>query len=157
LSFQFFRNFAFSSIDPYIRRMERTAVNRSQLDAAFDDIITGTGVQRSKHELIIDRADVTYYFLAALKRHGFFPTTVGDVEVQPGERVPAFFIEQSTAYFGWVFWEKFTHRKMRKLWGSVVRNKKGDWAIQIPPTKPTTIYANPLLKIEMDIEHPGEW
>jgi hypothetical protein len=46
---------------------------------------------------------------------------------------------------------------MRKLWGSVVRNKKGDWAIQIPPTKPTTIYANPLLKIEMDIEHPGEW
>lgn len=136
--------------------MEETSVNRSRLDAVFDDIITGKGVQRSKHELIIDRTDVTNHFLAALKRHGYVPTTVSDIDVQPGERVPAFYIEKSTAYFGWVFWEKFTQWKLRKLWGSVVRNKKGDWAIQIPPTKPTTIYANALLKIEMDIEHPGE-
>lgn len=141
---------------PIFSLMEQPVVNRSRLDAAFDDIITGTGVHRSKHELTIDRADVTYHFLAALKRHGYFPTTVGDVDVQPGERVPAFYIEKSTAYFGWVFWEKFTQWKLRKLWGSVVRNKKGDWAIQIPPAKSTTIYANPLLKIEMDIEHPGE-
>lgn len=136
--------------------MKEATVNRSQLEAAFDDIITGTGVQRSKHELTVDRTDVTYHFLAALKRHGYSPTTVGDVDVQPGERVPAFYIEHSTAYFGWVFWEKFTQWKLRKLWGSVVRNRKGDWAIQIPPTKQTIIYANPLLKIEMDIEHPGE-
>lgn len=141
---------------PIFSLMEQPVVNRSRLDAAFDDIITGTGVHRSKHELIIDRNDVTFHFLAALKRHGYFPTTVGDVDVQPGERVPAFYIEKSTAYFGWVFWEKFTQWKLRKLWGSVVRNKKGDWAIQIPPAKSTTIYANSQLKIEMDIEHPGE-
>jgi len=136
--------------------MEHIKLTRATLDAVFDDIITGTGVHRSKHELTLDGKDVTFQFIAALKRHGYFPATVGEVEVQPGERVPAFFIKESTAYFGWVFWEKFTQWKLRKLWGSIVRNAKGDWAIQIPPNKPTAIYANGDLKIEMDIEHPGE-
>ncbi len=136
--------------------MERLTVDRVKLDAVFDDIITGRGVHRSKHELTFDGRDVTEDFLAALERHGYVPTTVGEVVVQPGERVPAFYIKESTAYFGWVFWEKFTQWKLRKLWGSVVRNKKGDWAIQLPPNKPTTIYANSALKIEMDIEHPSE-
>ena len=136
--------------------MEHIKLTRATLDAVFDDIITGPGVHRSKHELTLDGKDVTFQFIAALKRHGYFPATVGEVEVQPGERVPAFFIKESTAYFGWVFWEKFTQWKLRKLWGSIVRNAKGDWAIQIPPNKPTAIYANGDLKIEMDIEHPGE-
>ena len=68
---------------------------------------------------------------------------------------PAFYVEDTTAYFGWVFWEKFTSAKRRKLWGSVVRNEKGDWAIQISPTKTTTIYVNEKLKTEMDIERQG--
>ena len=137
--------------------MEPTQVTRTTLDEAFADIITGSGVHRSKHELSLDGRDVTFQFVAALKRHGYFPTTVADVDVQPGERVPAFFIKESTAHFGWVFWEQFTQWKLRKLWGSVVRNKKGDWAIQIPPNKPTTIYANDDFKIEMDIDRPAEW
>lgn len=136
--------------------MEHLTVDRAKLEAVFDDIITGKGVHRSKHELTIDSNDVTSQFIAALKRHGYVPTTVGEIEVQPGERVPAFYIKDSTAYFGWVFWEKFTQWKLRKLWGSVVRNRKGDWAIQLPPNKPTTIYANNALKIEMDIDHPSE-
>lgn len=80
--------------------------------------------------------------------------TVGDVDVQPGERVPAFYIKSSTAYFGWIFWEKFSDLKLRKLWGSVVRNAKGDWAIQIPAGRGTKIHAGLSLKIEMDIENP---
>jgi hypothetical protein len=74
--------------------------------------------------------------------------------VEIGERVPAFFIKETTAYFGWVFWEKFTDTKARKLWGSVIRNDKGDWAIQLPPTKPTPIYADVNQKIDMDADKP---
>jgi hypothetical protein len=136
--------------------MEKLTTNSANLEAVFDDIITGRGVHRSKHELSIDGKDVTFPFLSALKRHGYGSTTVTDVDVQPGERVPAFYLKESTAYFGWVFWEKFTEWKLRKLWGSVVRNKKGDWAIQLPPNKPVPIYANSSLKLEMDIEHPSE-
>ena len=136
--------------------MEQRALSRANLDSVFEDIITGQGVHRSKHELRLDGTDVTPEFLVALKRQGYVPTTVGEVEVQKGERVPAFYVKESTAYFGWVFWEKFTQWKLRKLWGSVVRNKKGDWAIQLPPNKAVTIYANRSLKIEMDIDHPSE-
>ena len=93
-------------------------------------------------------------FIEVLIENGFHRTVVGNVEIDVGERVPAFFINESIAYFGWVFWEKFTRDKARKLWGSVVRNRKGDWAIQIPPTKPTPIYANPDLRIEMDADKP---
>lgn len=125
------------------------------LEEVLTDIILGRGVERSKHELRYEGRDVTAEFSRSLERSGFKPTTVGALTLRPGERVPAFWIDDSTAYFGWVFWEKFTELKLRKLWGSVVRNKKGDWAIQIPPTKPTVIYANERLKIEMDIEQPS--
>jgi hypothetical protein len=121
---------------------------------AFADFITGTGVKRQKLRLTLDGRDLTEQFLQELQLHDFVPSTVGNVDVSLGERVPAFYIEDSTAFFGWVFWEKFTETKARKLWGSVVRNKKGDWAIQIPPSKPTIIYANVSLKIEMDVERP---
>jgi hypothetical protein len=80
---------------------------------------------------------------------------VQNVELRPGERVPAFYIDNGTAYFGWVFWEKFSQLKLRKLFGSVVRNRKSDWAVQISDKRRSVIYANPDLKSEMDIDNPS--
>jgi hypothetical protein len=124
------------------------------LQSAFEIFITGDGVQRVKLELIHEGHIVETEFICSLHRLGFAPTTVAAVNVHPGERVPAFYVKDSMAYFGWVFWEKFTDKKLRKLWGSVARNKKGDWAIQLPPNKQALIYANPALKSHMDIDHP---
>ena len=135
--------------------MSALSAKPAAISEAFHDFITGSGVERAKLDLTLNRRDLTSNFVAELEQHRFLPTTVGSVAVQPGERIPAFFVQDGTAYFGWVFWEKFTEKKLRKLWGSVVRNKKGDWAIQIPPTKPTLIYANASMKLEMDIEHPA--
>ncbi len=128
-----------------------------KLQDTFHDIITGTGAKRSKHVLVYDGVSVVNTFIEELEKHGYRPTTVAIVEIESGERVPAFYIQDSTAYFGWVFWEEFTPAKLRKLWGSVVRNEKGDWAIQISPTKTVKIYANEKLKSEMDIERPSEF
>jgi hypothetical protein len=124
------------------------------LPEALSDIVTGSGATRSKHVLMLDGKPVADEFVRCLEKNGFKKTTVGEVEVDIGLRVPAFFIEDTTAWFGWVFWEKFTEKKARKLWGSVVRNAKGDWAIQIPPTKPTPIFANLDGRIEMDADRP---
>lgn len=134
--------------------MNIRGTDRKRLQEAFDDVITGVGAKRAKVDLLFDGKDLTNAFIEALDRNGYKRGTVEAINIQPGERVPAFYIENVTAYFGWVFWEKFTEKKMRKLWGSVVRNQKGDWAIQIPPTKPTLIYANERAKIEMDIDRP---
>lgn len=124
------------------------------LDTAFSDFITGQGVQRVRLELTLEGKLFVQAFLAALEKHKYAAGTVAGTNVQPGERIPAFFVQDSTAFFGWVFWEKFTEKKLRKLWGSSLRNKKGDWAIQIPSNKATVIYANPLLITEMDLDHP---
>jgi len=123
---------------------------------ALREIIEGRIVKRARHSLLHDGLDLTPVFVRELENLGYLPTTVGKVDVDPGERVPAFVLEDGVALFGWVFWEQFTSWKIRKLWGSVVRNAKGDWDTQIPETRPTTIYANEKLRIEMDIDHPPE-
>jgi hypothetical protein len=141
--------------------MMTTANVRSQLEKklrdAFKEIIDGKSVKRSKHELVFGGVDVSNIFIEELDKKNFVPTTVGGVQCAEGRRVPAFTIEESFAFFGWVFWEKFTELRLRKLFGSVVRNEKGDWAIQISPGSQKTIYANPGQALDMDIDHPFEW
>jgi hypothetical protein len=131
------------------------ALSHEELHALFGDIIAGREVKRSKHELRWGSRDVTLDFVESLEQHGYRAMTVADVQAAPGERVPAFFIEGTTAYFGWVFWEKFSRLKLRKLFGSVVRNRLGDWAVQIPAQRRSVIYANPAHKLDMDIENPS--
>ena len=131
--------------------------SEQKLREALGDIIEGKNVKRIRHELRYEGNDIAELFIEELARHDYHPTTVEKVNVQPGERVPAFYIQDGVAYFGWVFWEQFTSWKIRKLWGSVIKNKLGDWDIQIPATRNTTIYANESLKIEMDIDHPPEF
>ena len=137
-----------------------TANRRSLLDKkirdTFKEIIDGKNVKRSKHELLFSGIDVSNIFIDELDKKSYLPTTVGDVLCDAGYRVPAFFIEETQAYFGWVFWEKFTETRLRKLFGSVVRNEKGDWSIQIPAGSHKIVFANSALKIEMDIDRPFE-
>lgn len=129
----------------------------SSLREALNAIIEGKIVKRSWHELRYNDIDVSSLFIEELHHRGYHPVTVDDVAVEPGERVPAFHVDQGVAWFGWVFWEQFTSWRLRKLWGSVVKNEKGDWSVQIPASRPVVIYANPAMKIGMDIEHPPEF
>jgi hypothetical protein len=128
---------------------------RTELQTILRDIIEGKIVKRSKHELRWETLDLSLEFIEALKNAGYKQMMVQNVEIKPGERVPAFFLENGAAYFGWVFWEKFSQLKLRKLFGSVIRNTKGDWAVQISDKRRSVIYVNPDLKSEMDIDNPS--
>ncbi len=127
-----------------------------ELLEALSDIVHGRSVKRAKHELIFEGNDITGPFIQTLTGHHYLPSTVDRIIIQPGERVPAFFIERDTAYFGWVFWEKFTQLRLRKLFGTVVRNPKGDWLIQLPSNSTKTVYADTSQIFEMDIDRPFE-
>jgi hypothetical protein len=127
----------------------------AKLREVFSDIIDGRIVKRAQHNLMWGRKDCTLEFLEVLAEKGYVPMLVRNVAVEPGERVPAFFVEGAMAYFGWVFWEKFSQLKLRKLFGSIVRNAKGDWAIQVPEKRTTVLYVNTALKSEMDIDNPS--
>jgi hypothetical protein len=131
----------------------RSHPSAAKIREALADIIEGKNVKRSRHDLSWGKKDCTDLFVEVLLEKGFRPCNVAEVEVVPGERVPAFYLLEGTAFFGWIFWEKFTERRMRKLFGSTVRNAKGDWAIQIPEKKTAVIYANISQKTAMDIDH----
>jgi hypothetical protein len=141
----------------FVTIMTSLPVVTDKVRDALREIIEGKIVKRARHTLHHNGVDLTPVFVEELERLGYVETTVGNVDAQPGERVPAFYIDNGVAYFGWVFWEQFTSWKLRKLWGSVIKNKKGDWDIQIPDTRQTKIYANKKLKLEMDIDHPPEF
>jgi len=138
-----------------------TANVRSQLDKrlrdTFKEIIDGKTVKRSKHELMFGGVDVSNVFIEEMDKKNFLPAVVGDILCEEGERVPAFYVEEMQAYFGWVFWEKFTEGRLRKLFGTVVRNEKGDWLIQIPNGSRKIVYANTGLAAGMDIDRPFEF
>ena len=117
---------------------------------AFDEIISGRFVKRYVHKLIVDGSDLTGLFVERAERAGFVGTTVGNVDVGFDERIAAFASRSSTAYFGWVFIERFTTTRSRKLFGSEVQNKKGDWAIQVPSNSKENVYVNYSHRIGME-------
>lgn len=104
---------------------------------ALDDLILGRGVKRGRHELPPEAFPLFRDRLAAC---GFAPSLVADVTIEVGVRVPAWLLRTPRIDFGTVFWEIFTDEKRRKLFGSEVRNAKGDWEIQIPPGSRETVW-----------------
>ena len=73
----------------------------------------------------------------------------------PGERVPAFLVRDGRADFGWVFWEKSTPERSRKLFGSVVRNAKGDWEIQLGTGSREPVHVQPGGRMATDPDRPS--
>ncbi|NUN69490.1 MAG: hypothetical protein HUU02_07235 [Bacteroidetes bacterium] len=127
-----------------------------ELAEVFREIAAGTAVKRSRHELISGGIDRTDLFLRILAESGFHPVTVEAVGIRPGERTPAFHVQNGTALFGWVFWEKFSQLRLRKLFGTVVRKPNGDWLVQVPAHSTAVIYADTSQILPMDIDRPFE-
>ena len=123
--------------------------------AALDDLILGHGVKRGRHELPPAALPLFRERLAACR---FAETAVSDVAIEVGERVPAWLVRGNIADFGMVFWEVFTERYKRKLFGSERRNRKGDWAIQIPRISKERIWAGLVHLEHYDASRPvGMW
>ena len=123
--------------------------------AALDDLILGRGVKRGRHALPPEAVGPFRERLAAL---GFVPMGVGEIDVPVGVRVPAWLLRENVADFGMVFWEVFTERAKRKLFGSEVRLTEGahagDWEIQLYPNSQETVFANPALAETYDASRP---
>jgi hypothetical protein len=88
-------------------------------------------VHRSRHELVVDGRDLTGAFEEVLRRCGYRPARLRDMEVPRGVRFPAFFLQGGVATFGHVFREKFTEEEDRVLFGSVLRDAIGDWSVML--------------------------
>lgn len=122
-----------------------------ELTEVFDDIILGRGVKRTIHGLEYEDHVYTDLFLERLLLYRFFPMAMKDIQVGVGKRFPAFYLLNKDAIFGHVFWEVFSDSRKRKIFGSVVRNKKGDWKFILPGSSSQIVYVNTHLPEDIDI------
>ncbi len=128
----------------------------SDVLAALDEIIRGINVRRSRHDLVLDGRDYTEAFRRRLATQGFVPAAVRDVDLAVDERIPAFRVEAGCATFGHVFWEKFTDVKKRKLFGSVIRDAKGDWAVILGVQSAEPVWIQPSRREKIDPDRPTD-
>jgi hypothetical protein len=121
-----------------------------KIEETLEDVISGK-FNVSKIELLYEGKDLVEIFVKKLIDLNFQPKKVNEVNVEIGFRVPAFYIKDKTAYFGWVFWEIFTETKKRKLFGSAIKNQRGDWEIEISDKSDEVIFVNESKSIEIDL------
>ena len=126
----------------------------SDLVEALRDLALGR-VHRSRHSLVVDGRDLTGAFQEVLAQAGYRPLRVRDVEVPRGVRLPAFYLAEGTAHFGHVFKEKFHEGETRTLFGSVVRNWRGDWEVIFTRRSPETVWVKLDEPVPFDEDRPS--
>ena len=99
--------------------------------------------------------------VALLHTHAHFDHVTGTREVaqatkapiEAGERIPAFYLHDETADFGYLRWEIFTPRSRRKLFQSEYRRPDNqEWAVQLNLSSPEKVWASPERKERHDVD-----
>jgi len=125
----------------------------AELSSALDDLILGRGVGRGRHSLVHRGRPVREEFEKRLRANGFRPMTVREAEIEPGEKIPGFYLHGETVDFGYFRWEIFTPRSRRKLFASEYRRPDNrEWAVQLNLSSPETVWACPERKERHDVE-----
>lgn len=123
------------------------------LSDALDDLILGRGVARGRHSLRHRGRLVREEFVERLAANGFRPMTVSEAPIEAGERIPAFYLHDEIADFGWFRWEIFTPKSRRKLFASEYRNPDNDeWGVQLNLASRDTAWARPEAKERHDVQ-----
>jgi hypothetical protein len=124
-----------------------------ELAEALDDLILGRGVARGRHSLKHQGRSVAAEFEERLTANGFRPMTVREASIEAGEKIPAFFLHDELADFGWIRWEIFTPRSRRKLFASEHRRPDNqEWAVQINLASPQSVWADPSRQESHDVQ-----
>jgi hypothetical protein len=124
-----------------------------ELSDALDDLILGRGVARGRHSLRLKGRLVRKEFEDRLAANGFALSTVRETDIEPGERVPAFYLHDELADFGYVRWEIFTPRSRRKLFASEHRRSDNqEWAIQLNLSSLEKVWTSPARKERHDVD-----
>jgi len=125
----------------------------AELAAALDDLILGRGVARGRHSIRYQGLLVRPEFEERLLANGFRPMTVREAPIEAGERIPAFYLHDETADFGYLRWEIFTPRSRRKLLQSEYRRPDNqEWAVQLNLASPEKVWADAARKEKHDVD-----
>jgi hypothetical protein len=124
-----------------------------ELSDALDDLILGRGVARGRHSLRHRGRLVRDELVERLRANGFRPMTVRETPIEPGEKIPGFFLHDEIVDFGWIRWEIFTPTSRRKLFASEHRRPDyNEWDVQLNLASTETVWARPESKERHDVE-----
>jgi hypothetical protein len=124
-----------------------------ELSDALDDLILGRGVARGRHSLHHRGRLVRDELVERLRANGFRPMTVRETPIEPGEKIPGFFLHDEIVDFGWIRWEIFTPTSRRKLFASEHRRPdNNEWDVQLNLASTETVWARPESKERHDVE-----
>jgi len=125
----------------------------AELSSALDSLILGRGVARGRHSLIHQGRSRRAEFEERLAANGFRPMTVREADIEAGERLPAFYLHDDLADFGYIRWEIFTPRSRRKLFQSEYRRPDNqEWAVQLNLSSLEKVWGDPSHKERHDVE-----
>jgi hypothetical protein len=125
----------------------------TELASALDDLILGRGVARGRHSTRHQGRLVRGELEERLAANGFKLMTVREAGIEAGERIPAFYLHDEIADFGYIRWEIFTPSSRRKLFQSEYRFPDNEeWAVQLNLASPERVWGNPTLKERHDVE-----
>ncbi|MEO8432181.1 MAG: hypothetical protein ABI592_11780 [Acidobacteriota bacterium] len=123
------------------------------LAAALDDLILGRGVARGRHSMRYQGRLVRKELEERLAANSFREMTVRDAPIEAGQKLPAFYLHDETADFGWIRWEIFTPRSRRKLFASEHRRPDNDeWAVQLNLASPELVWSSPERRENHDVD-----
>jgi hypothetical protein len=110
-------------------------------------------VARGRHSLIHQGRSRRAEFEERLAANGFRPMTVREAAIEAGERLPAFFLHDDLADFGYIRWEIFTPRSRRKLFQSEYRRPDNqEWDVQLNLSSLEKVWADPSHKERHDVD-----
>jgi hypothetical protein len=117
-----------------------SAVAKEAMEA-LRDLAEGR-VHRSRHGLVVDGLDLTEAFRGVLAECGYREERIRNLDVPDGVRFPAFLLRAGQADFGHVFREKFHDGERRTLFGSVVKDRRGDWEVLLTRRSPESVWVH---------------
>jgi hypothetical protein len=118
------------------------------------DLASGR-LQRKRHDLHVQGQDLSGLFEEVLRTEGFVSLRIRDLRLAPGLRHPAWFLKDGDAHFGHVFLEKFEEGSRRPLFGSVVRDWRGDWAVTLTRSSRETVWVKTSEAQPFDEDRPS--
>ncbi len=91
----------------------------------FDDFILGRNIKRTMHHLRYDDYLMAKPFIDRLRTYKYQPMQLRSIQIEPGKRIPAFYLKEDYAIFGYVFLTSDSEDHVQTTFGSTEKDEKG--------------------------------
>ena len=108
----------------------------------FDDFILGRSKKRTIHNLRYGKYLMSEPFVDRLRMFQFQPLQLKSIKVEIGKRIPAFYLKDEYAIFGYVFLNTGSGDHMRVIFGSASKNEIGQSKYIIDGKQDTIVFIN---------------